>query len=218
MSQKKLFLGMIVGIGVLSGAYLGNCADQPVAAAPSAPVGAGQSAAAAPVMDEKMQEMMKYTMPGEQHKVLESLAGNWSYTMKWWMKADAPPEESQGTTENKMILGGRFLSQETRGTAMGQPFEGIGLTGYDLIKGEYSSVWLDNMSTGIMKTSAQYDATTKTFSEQGSVSCPMTGEKERSFRAVMKLVDNDHYSYEWHMNDEAGKEFKSMEISYSRVK
>ena len=132
---------------------------------------------------------------------------------------DAPAEESSGTSENTWIMGGRFVQQMTTGTAMGQPFEGMGFFGYDNMKGEYTNLWLDNMSTGIMKSSSKYDAGTKSFSEEGSFPCPMTGETDRKFRGSMKVIDNDHLLYEMYSNDPAsGKEFKSMEISYARVK
>ena len=36
-----------------------------------------------PAMDPKMAAAMEKGMPGENHKVLESLAGDWSY-QAWW--------------------------------------------------------------------------------------------------------------------------------------
>ena len=179
---------------------------------------------AAPVADEKaaadkaMQEkMMKLTSPTEAHKVLEPLAGKWNYTAKFWMAPEAKPDESTGTAENTIVYGGRFLKQEVKGLWMGQSFEGLGYTGYDVIKGEYLSIWLDNMATGIMTASGQYDAASKTLTASGSNSCPLTGEKDRKGRSETKIIDNDHNVYSSYAAGPDGKEFKMMEIAYTRA-
>ena len=165
----------------------------------------------------KMAEMQKYTAPNENHKALEPLVGKWKSSVKFWMSADTPPEVSEGTSENHWIMGGRFVEQDFKGMSMGQPFEGMGLTGYDVIRGEYTSIWLDNMATGIMVASAQFDAAAKALNQNGTMSCPLTMEKNRPIRSVWKIVDNDHNTYEAFMNDKDGKEYKAMEIAYERV-
>ena len=169
-------------------------------------------------MMKMMEQMQKATSPNENHKVFNALVGQWEHVGKWWMAADKKAEEFKGTNINQLILGNRFLQQSAKGQMMGQPFEGIGITGYDNMKAEYTSIWLDNMNTGMMSATSQFDAATKTFAEKGSLSCPMTGEKNKMFRTIWKIMDNDHYSYEMYSNGPDGKEFKNMEILYSRVK
>ena len=129
--------------------------------------GGEDAPAAAPAVDEKAaaeqamkEKMMKLTSPTEAHKVFEPLAGKWNYIAKMWMTPEAKADEMTGTAESTVIYGGRFLKQEFKGTWMGQPFEGLGYTGYDVIKGEYVSIWLDNMATGIMVATGQYNAGT----------------------------------------------------------
>src|SRR5512147_885868 len=73
-----------------------------------------------------MDAWMKAATPGEPHKKLEAMAGSWSVKSKMWAAPGAPPEEGDGTSENTMILGGRWLQQRFQGTAMGMPFEGVG--------------------------------------------------------------------------------------------
>lgn len=170
-----------------------------------------------PEMAEKMKKMEALTAPGEAHKVLEPLAGKWTYTSKFWMTPGAPAEESTGTSQDDLIYGGRFLMQVVKGTMMGKPFEGLGFTGYDNIKKEYVSVWLDGMATGLMTSSGQYDAATKEITEAGAHSCPLTGETDRKIRSVSTLVDNDHKTYAAYAVGPDGKEMKMMEISYTRA-
>jgi hypothetical protein len=164
--------------------------------------------------DDMMAKWMAYSTPNENHKVLEQFVGNWDTTMKAWMPGSEAAQESTGTSSIEWILGGRFIQQKFSGTHMGQPFEGIGITGYDNQKQKYQSVWIDNMGTGMMNSTLNYDAATKTFAEEGSFSCPMKGG-DLIYRAVMTIKDADHYSYEMYTTDE-GKESKMMEIQYTR--
>ena len=180
-----------------------------------------QAAAVDPAQQAAMEAMKKLGSPGEGHKALEPLAGNWNYTLEWRMAPDASAQAMTGTAVNTWVFGGRFLRQEVTGSPMAEgepPFEGMGLLGYDNMRQEYQSVWLDNMMTGMMRGVAQYDPAAKTLAEQGTFSCPMTGEKERWYRTEWKIVDADHAVYSSYSKDPQGNEFKSMEIQYARAK
>ena len=175
-----------------------------------------------PPMDPAKQAAMEATQrlgsPSEGHKALEPFVGSWTYTAQWWMSPDAPPESMTGTATNSLLFGGRFLKEEIRGTTEGQPpFEGVGFTGYDNLRKEYQTVWLDNMATGMMAGSGQFDAATQALTNQGDFSCPVTGETHRQFRAVWTVVDQDHNTYENYMRTPDGREFKAMEIRYTRA-
>lgn len=169
-------------------------------------------------MDPAMMEAMKRGAPGSDHHVLEPLVGKWKCTVRGWMKPGGPAEVSQGMGDNVWVLGGRFIKQEFKGDWAGMPFEGVGYTGYDNVRQEYTCVWLDNMSTGIMEVSGTFDPKSKVIRTSGHFSCPMTGEKDRWVRSEVKIIDNDNNTYTSYFKGPDGKEFKSMEISYTRVK
>lgn len=166
--------------------------------------------------DAMMEKWKEFSTPNENHQVLGTLVGNWNYTIKWWMSPDAKPEESKGASEIEWIMGGRFIEHTVEGTSMGQPFEGMGIIGYDNEKKQYQSIWIDNMGTGIMTGSGNYDPNTKTLTDQGTFSCPAEGQK--SYRGVTKIIDKDNFTYEWYMTGPDGKEFRAMEIVYTRKK
>ncbi len=188
-----------------------------IGAARAAEEATGAQPAADPAMEAAMAAMEQYGTPGEAHKALAPFVGEWTYTAQWWMAPDGPPQAMAGTATNTLLFGGRFLKQEIRGEAEGQPpFEGLGYTGYDNLRKEYRSVWLDNMATGLMTTNGQFDAATSTLSDQGDFSCPLTGETHRKYRSVWKVVDPDHTTYETYMSTPEGQEFKSMAILYTR--
>lgn len=171
--------------------------------------------------DPKMQEMMAkfkdYATPGEPHKILAGMAGNWKYKSKFWESAESKPQESSGTSTMKMILGGRWLQQDIKGEAMGQPFNGMGLTGYDNVKKKYESLWFDTMGTGVMHGEGSFDAGSKTLKDSGAYSCPLTG-KDRSYRGEWKIVDKNNMVYSMYGSgmDPSGPEFKTMEMTFTR--
>lgn len=204
--KKTISIWMMV-FGIFTALNAGAETPETVPAAPDAKAAEQQA---------MMQKVKERTSPTEAHKVLEPLAGQWTYTAKFWMPLEAQPEETTGTSQNTMIFGGRFLKQEAKGTWMNEPFEGIGYTGYDNIKAEYESVWLDSMATGLMTSSGQYDAVSKTLRLLGANSCPLTGEKARPGRSELTITDNDHNTYAFYMIGPDGKEFKAMEIVYQR--
>ncbi len=171
-----------------------------------------------PGMDAaKMAEVKLKGAPNENHKVLDAFAGDWNYTSTMRMTPDAQPMEMKGTTSSKWILDGRFLQGETKGEWMGEPFNGIAIAGYDNVKEEYNSLWIDNMATGMMVSSGKYDPATKTITEEGTFSCPMTGKKDMAFRSELKSIDADNYTYSMYQKAEDGTEFKGMEITYTRA-
>lgn len=173
-----------------------------------------------PAKAAQMAEWQKFSVPTENHKRLDALVGKWNHTVKWQMNPGDEVQTMQGTNENKWILGGRFIQQDAKGPATESfpAFEGVGITGYDNVKGEYNSVWIDNMGTGMMIATGQFDSASNAINESGTFSCPMTGEKSKTFHAVWKIVDNDHYTYEMYTNDKDGKEFRNMEVAYERLK
>ena len=97
------------------------------------------------------------------------------------------------------------------------PCEGIGFLGYTNLRQEYQSVWFDNMMTGMMVGTGEFDAATKTLTDEGDFSCPVTGETHRWYRTAWTVVDPDHTTYESYSRTPEGREFKSMEIRYTRA-
>jgi hypothetical protein len=168
--------------------------------------------------DAAMQEAAKRGAPGKHHMALEPFVGRFTTTSRVWMKAGEPPLESTGSAEHHWVLGGRFLRMDIRGDMGGQPFEGLGYLGYDNIRGEYTAAWLDNMNTGITRASGQFDPVTKKYTESGTFSCPMTGQKDTRFRGEWRVIDSDSLSYTMFSPTPGGQEVKAVEISYQRVK
>lgn len=165
-------------------------------------------------------EWIKNTLPNANHEVLKNFVGKWKNTAKFWMEPNAKAEEMTGTTNNTLIMGGRFLQTNHSGKAQkGQPaFSGMGLLGYDVVRDEFQSSWIDNMNTALMATTGgKYDPATKTLTEEGTTSCPITGDKNKWFRAEWKIVDAKTYHYSMFSKTKEGAEYKSLEITYKKI-
>lgn len=168
--------------------------------------------------DPKMEAFIKASTPGAEHQMLAKYAGQWDHTVSWWMDANAKPEVSKGSSEIAMIMGGRFLEHKVSGTSMGQPFSGLGITGYDNVQKHFSTIWLDNMGTGMMNGKANFDKDKNALVDQGSFSCPMSQTGTKEYRAVWTMPANNTFKYEMYVTDDSGKEFKMMQIDYVKAK
>jgi len=179
----------------------------------------GTKAAKAGPPDEKamMEAMTKAGTPGEPHKKLEPMVGTFDVKMKMWMDPSKPAEESTGKSENKWVLGNRFVQQSYEGTFMGQPFTGMGYTGYDNVTKKYTGTWMDSASTAMMNTTGKSDAAGKVMTFTGTMIDPMTG-KACKLTEKVTVADNDHHMMEMWGPDPTGKNYKMMEINYTRKK
>lgn len=208
MRLRTLGLGLVAVAGLVGASWL-------VAAEPAKAKEAMK--AKAPMSKEMMEgAMMKASAVGQSHAQLKPLAGHWKQEVKWWADPAAPPMVSQGTSETTLIMGGRYLREEAKGEMMNNPFEGLGITGYDNQKKKYVSSWIDNMGTGIMLSEGTCDSSGKVFTFIGSYIDPVTGKNETA-RMVTRVVDDNKHTFEMHAKSPDGKEFKMMEITYTRM-
>ncbi len=178
--------------------------------------------AAAPQMSAETKAMMeawtKAATPGEQHKRLaDQFAGTWTTKQTMWMEPSAPPMTETGQSVNTPVFGGRQVRMDFTGQFMGAPFEGSGYSGYDNTRGKYTSTWADNMSTGVMLSTGDYDAATKTYTYRGEMADPMNKGQMIPIRQTVRVVDADHHVFEMY-EPKDGKEVKTMMIEYTRAK
>lgn len=170
-----------------------------------------------PQMDPAMMEaMMKAAMPGPAHKALESMVGTWNTKITMWPMPGTDPMTTEGVSEMKWVMGGRYVEQRFTGSFMGAPFEGVGYTGYDNIKKRYFSTWIDNMSTSMMMSTGNAGAD-GTMTMTGTMTDPMTG-KDAETKEKFRVVDANNAVFEMWTPAPDGKMFKMMEIAYTRKK
>jgi hypothetical protein len=161
---------------------------------------------------------MEYMTPGESHKLLAKATGEWNGEMIMWMAPDASPMTSKITGVNKMIMGDRYQVSNYKGNFMGMPFEGTSTTAYDNAKKVFVNTWIDNMGTGIMTMEGTWNEASKAISFKGKMICPANG-KECDVRETYQIIDNDTHLLSMYGPDmKTGKEYKNMEIKFTRKK
>ncbi len=159
-----------------------------------------------------LDEMTKLAAPGPEHAALKAMEGTWKAVVKSWF-APGQPEVTEGVSENRLILGGRYLEQHMTGTMMGMPFEGYGLTGYDNLAKRYVFMWVDNMGTGLMTGGGSMDEAGRSLTTTASV--PGPDGKPADVRMVTKILDDDTHVYSMY-GQAGGQEQLMLEITYTR--
>ncbi|NIO85798.1 MAG: DUF1579 domain-containing protein [Candidatus Aminicenantes bacterium] len=167
--------------------------------------------------EKSMANWMKYATPGQAHQFLAKQEGEWEMASKVWMQPGAPPAESTGKAHGKMILGGRYLQLHHHGTMMGLPFEGVAIVAYDNHLKKFISIWIDNMGTGVSQSTGTLDDTGKVLTEQGEMYDAMSGHNLK-MKTVTTQFSNDKFTMVMYHAMADGKEFKSMEMVYTRKK
>lgn len=169
-------------------------------------------------MNDAMAKWVAACTPGDHHKRMEAFVGTWDMTRKMNCGSpDGKPAESKGRAVKRIILGGRWLIDETKGEFMGQPHESISYLGYDNFRKRYVGSYIDNLSTMLFTSVGGVDADGIVFCAFGTMDEPMTGEVEKYIRYVSRIVDTDTHTFEIYSAD-CVPERLVQEITYRRVK
>jgi hypothetical protein len=179
------------------------------AAAPAAKAEASKPGA---MPDSVMQMMAAMAAPGPAHEKLKAFAGKWHAVVKTWM-GPGDPVVNEGDSEAEMVLGGRVLEQEFKGTFMNKPFEGRGMTGYDNATHQYWATWVDNSSTNVTMSQGSMDDAGKMLT--CTFTMPGMDGKPATMTTVTKMVDDKHMTYTM-TGMMGGNQVPMMEITYTR--
>ena len=168
-----------------------------------------------PEQQAEMEAWMKAGTPGPQHKAMAAEAGSYTTVVKSWPEPGAPATEEPGTAKRSITNGGRVLVEDFACSMMGMPFTGQGMRGYDNVSGKYWSTWTDSMSTGMMFSQGTCDDAKKTCTFTGTYNDPLKKGPVTS-RMVSRVTGPNTEMFEMYGPDKKGKEFKMMEITYTK--
>ncbi len=166
---------------------------------------------------EQMQACMEAGTPGPMHQWLTEAAGVWMGKCTMWTSPESKPMASECTTTITPMMDGRFTKSETSGDLAGMgPFNGFGLYGYDNVSKKFQSTWIDNCGTGMMVGTGERSSDGKTLTWTMAYNCPIQ-KKSVNMRLVETRPSKDRMTMAMYgPSPETGKEFKMMEISYTR--
>lgn len=160
---------------------------------------------------------IEYATPSDMHQMLAKSDGNWMGETTMWMEDGGKPMTSTSEAVNKMMFDGRFQMSNHKGNMMGMPFEGLSIVAYDNSKKKFVSTWIDNMGTGIMSMEGDWNPSTKSIEFKGKMTDPSRPGKDCDVREVFNFVDDNTQKMEMYGPDpKTGKEFKTMEIKFTK--
>jgi len=172
----------------------------------------------APDLEALAKTFAKASQPGPEHDKLKPLAGEWTYTGKFWMVPEQSPIEMTGTIQREWILGDRFLEERVMGDGFDgkSKFEGRGMLGYDKQEKKYTNGFACTMCTGITTSVGTSDASGKEFTFETEAFCPLRGKKVKG-RDELRIISKDKHVIASYQTDD-GKEHKVMELTVTRQK
>ncbi len=156
-----------------------------------------------------------YAATGKEHKMLSTWSGKWVGEISFHPTADQPFQKGSSTIFNKMVMGGRYQLCTEKGSMGSNQFEGMNILGFDNMKKQFISTWIDNQGTGIMILQGPWNETTKTINLTGVQTDAKTG-KEKNIHETLRIIDKDRQVLELFEPDVDGKDFKTLEILYTR--
>ena len=159
------------------------------------------------------------TLPGPEHDFLDSLAGEFSTTIKiWWNGPDQKPEEMKGKSTKTWRLQGRFLEEMGENpTSNGDTFQTVGYWGYNRATGQYENYWINNQSTGMYMEVGRYDPNANVIRTRGEYADVGTGYVAQN-RTDIAVAGPDQHTLTGYTTFSDGVESKFIEIVYDRVK
>lgn len=154
------------------------------------------------------------SQPGVEHGQLDGLVGSWG------MEVRVLGENGQSTTfsgrsENRWVLGDRFVLAEATAGPKESPVESITLYGFDRTEQRFFSVALSNLSTGFAPATGTYDAASKSFVLSGRQRDPLSG-LAAFFRTLLRVEGNDRYVTEVFVDYGTRGPLKIMETVFTR--
>lgn len=168
---------------------------------------------------EAMAQMLQYSAPGNNHKLLQSLAGEWNFR-------DAKLAFVKGTLSRKAIYNGRFCLVIITGGKLKVPiangemkeenYQSMQIEGYDNPRKAFVTTSINNhIGSDIQEQTGVYDAGKKQFTYTWeSLLLPTAAVTNKR---VLSIVDDNHYKEEF-FEVQDGLLVKIRELDYERAK
>jgi hypothetical protein len=162
-------------------------------------------------------EWASLSRPGPSHKLLAPFVGEWDVRMTFWSSPNAQPQTSVGSSTISWVLGGRFLQEQFKGATAGDSFEGMGIMGYDNATRTFNTLWIDSLNTTMAVASGRFFPEKNVFELTSELYDPLLS-REKEVRSTLRFTSNDSYVFSMIDQSPEGKQFKSLEMEYTRKK
>ncbi|HEU5409911.1 MAG TPA: DUF1579 family protein [Candidatus Acidoferrales bacterium] len=146
------------------------------------------------------------------HTELMKLAGDYDRTVKFLGQTGAMAAPSQGTCKITVVLGGRFLMEESHDTVFGKPVDGLRIYGYNDATKQYEMARMYTMSNAITLMKGTSSDGGKTIDYEGGAA----GTGNATLHAKLERVNDDEFTVTMSATDASGKDAPFQETIYKR--
>jgi len=180
-----------------------------------APCTRAQAAAAGHTGDAG-QRSASASSPGAEQAALAKLAGDYDRTIKFLGPAGAGMPSFTGTAKISVVLGGRFLMEESTDTVMGRKVDGLRIYGYNNATKQYEMARMYTMSTAITMMAGTSSDGGKSIDYSGSTD--NAGANKSPLHAKLRLVSDDEFEVTMSTTGDDGKDAPFQSTTYTRKK
>jgi hypothetical protein len=138
----------------------------------------------------------RLALPGENHRWLEPLVGQWNVEMRvFFAPGQAPLVSKEMTATRSWILGGRYLLEELSGVFAGNPSNRIATLGFNNLDERWELSTIDTFEPGQMVYTGAVRGSANRFelrgeSTEAGMGASPTGRK-RELRYAFEIMDAD---------------------------
>lgn len=166
-----------------------------------------------------MSEKFQHSKDSGMHFQLARLEGAWEGVAKVWFEPGNPVDESPVSGIMRLILDGRFIMHEYKGSFAGKPLEGIAIYGYHLDLGKIQCAWIDSFHSGGAIIFSEGNKGDDKLAMLGSYAY-VTPETEQhwGWRTEIDILNDDEIKITAFNISPEGEEARATETFYKRVK
>jgi hypothetical protein len=164
-----------------------------------------------------MQACIAAGTPGKMHEHLAQGVGVWQGKTTMWMGPGGDTMKSECTSTVSKMMDGRYVKVELAGEMPGMgPYTGLGIHGFDNVTQKFVANWIDNHGTGLMTGTGDLSKDGKVMTWTYTHSCPLT-KKPATMREVETVTGPNTKTMEmWGTEPKSGKEYKMMQIEFTK--
>lgn len=176
--------------------------------------------------DNDQPAMIRNGQPGEMHRRLDSLVGDWDVEMIFYIAGGsvAKPLVAGGMScHREWIAGNRHLRDVTQGSVAGNPYYRLGILSYSNMDKRYEWNTVDALNSNMMTYKGARSSGSLTgdivmsgeFTDQGVLGDAYIGKTIRQ-KTVIKIASADNHVFELYFTPPGEKERLVSTASYTR--
>ncbi|MCJ8323282.1 MAG: DUF1579 family protein [Rhizobiales bacterium] len=174
---------------------------------------ASPAVAAEKAMSAEVEKLLNYARVTKHHEVLAKLKGDWRGRGSLVNTEGGAAEKILCKASYKLILGGRFVEQQTVCKGAGFSFDGVGHFGYDALSRTYVGTSMTTADSGISTLNGVMSGKVITF----NISHNNINLKKRVIsRATLTIEDNGAHKYEISAADKSGVMKPIFSVTYTK--